>query len=72
MVCASKWNFSSKALVDINLNQKHLNRKNKKFKTWNFLLTQQVKDPALSLLWLTLLPWCGFDPWPESFHMQQA
>ena len=23
----------------------------------------QVEDPALSLLWLWSLLWCGFDPW---------
>ena len=28
-----------------------------------------VKDLMLSLLWLRSLPWCGFDPWPENFHM---
>ena len=22
-----------------------------------------VKDPALSLLWLRSMLWCGFDPW---------
>lgn len=22
--------------------------------------------------WLGLLPWCGFDPWPENFHILQA
>ena len=28
------------------------------------LVTQWVKDPVLSLLWLGLLLWRGFDPWP--------
>ena len=23
-----------------------------------------VKDSVLSLLWLGLIPWFGFDPWP--------
>ena len=36
------------------------------------LVAQQVKEPALSLLWLGLLLRCGFDPWPRNFHMQQA
>ena len=27
-----------------------------------------VKDWALSLQWLGLLLWCGFDPWPGNFH----
>jgi len=30
------------------------------------------KDLALSLLWLWLLLWCGFDPWPGTFHMPQV
>ena len=29
----------------------------------------QVKDLVLSLLWLSLLPWHRFDPWPGDFHM---
>ena len=32
---------------------------------------QQLKDLALSLLWLESLPWYGFDPWPWNFHMPQ-
>ena len=32
-------------------------------------LAQWVKDPALPLLWLRLLLWRGFDPWPGNFHM---
>ena len=28
-----------------------------------------VKDLALSLQWLGLLFWLGFDPWPGHFHM---
>ena len=28
-----------------------------------------VKDLALTLLWLRLLLWCRFDPWPGNFHM---
>ena len=35
------------------------------------LVAQQVKDPALSLLWLWLLPWCRFNPWPGNFFMPQ-
>ena len=31
-----------------------------------------VKGLALSLLLLWLLLWCGFDPWPRNFCMQQA
>ena len=33
---------------------------------------QQVKDLALSLLWLCLQLWRGFDPWPGHVHMTQA
>ena len=32
----------------------------------------QVKDPVLSLQWLSLLLWHRFDPWPENFHMLEA
>ena len=32
-------------------------------------MVQQVKDPALSLLWLASLLWRGFSPWPGNFHM---
>ena len=35
-------------------------------------MAQQVKGPALSLLWLRLLLWLGFDPWPRNFCMLQA
>ena len=28
-----------------------------------------VKDPVVSLQWLELLLWRGFDPWPRNFHM---
>ena len=38
----------------------------------SFLMAQQVKDLALSLLWLRPLLWCGFNPWPWDFHMPQA
>ena len=37
--------------------------------SWRSLESQWVKDPALSLQWLGLLLWCGFDPWPRNFHM---
>ena len=32
-------------------------------------MAQQVKDPALSLLWLGLLLWDRFNPWPRNFLM---
>ena len=34
-------------------------------------MAQQVKDLALPLQRLSLLLWCGFDPWPGHFHMLQ-
>ena len=35
-------------------------------------MVQWVMDLALSLLWLGLLLWRGFDPWPWTFCMLQA
>ena len=35
-------------------------------------MAQQVKDPALSLLWLRSLLWYRFDAWPRNFCMLQA
>lgn len=35
-------------------------------------MAQQVKDQALSLQWLRLLLWRGFDPWTRNFHMLWA
>ena len=32
-------------------------------------MAQCIKDLSLSLLWLWLLLWCGFDPWPGNFRM---
>ena len=31
-----------------------------------------VRDPALSLLWLRLLLWHGFDPWLRNFCISQC
>ena len=31
-------------------------------------MAQQTEDSALSLLWLWLRLWCGFDPWSGNFH----
>ena len=36
------------------------------------LRDQWVKDLALSLLWLGLLPWIGFDPRPKKFATSGA
>ena len=38
-------------------------------KVGSSLVAQGVKDPVLSLLWLRLLSWHGFNPWPGDFHM---
>ena len=38
---------------------KNINKKNR-----SSLVAQWVKDLALPLLWLRLLLWHGFDPWP--------
>ena len=32
-------------------------------------MSQWVKDLVLSLLWLSSLLWCRFDPWPGNFYM---
>ena len=40
--------------------------------TWNPLMVQWVIDLALSLQWLELLLWHGFDPWPRSFHVPRV
>lgn len=34
-------------------------------------MVHQVKDLAVSLLWLRLL-WLGFRPWPWNFHLLWA
>ena len=36
---------------------------------WEFPVAQWVKDLSLSLQWLGLPLWCGFDPWPRNFHI---
>ena len=35
-------------------------------------VVQWVKDLAVSLLWLWLQLWCGFDPWPRNLHMLEV
>ena len=45
--------------------------KEKKF-SGSSLVAQWVKDLALSLLWLWLLLWHKFSPWPGNFHMSWA
>ena len=35
-------------------------------------MAQLVKDLALSLQWLGLMLWCGFDLWPRNVHVLQA
>lgn len=36
------------------------------------LLAQWEKELALSLLWLRLLLWHWFSPWPRNFHLPWA
>lgn len=36
------------------------------------LMAQWVKGQILSLLWLQLLLWSKFDPWPRNFYMPRA
>ena len=36
------------------------------------MVAQWLKDPVFSLLWLWLLLWYGFNPWPRNFHMPWA
>ena len=35
-------------------------------------MAQQVKELALTLLWLWLQLWCRFSPWPRNCHMLQV
>ena len=35
-------------------------------------MAHQVKDPALSLLWLGLLLWHGFESWPRNLYILQV
>ena len=37
--------------------------------SWSPLVSQRVKDPALSPPWLWLQLWHGFDGWPRNFDM---
>ena len=41
----------------------------KKVSFGSSLVAQWVKDPALSLLWLGSLLWCGLNPWPGNLCM---
>ena len=42
---------------------------NVKWNNHSYLLAQWLKDLALSLLWLWLLLWQGFHPWPSNVYM---
>ena len=35
-------------------------------------MSQQIKDTALSLLWIWLLLWLGSHPWPRNLYMPWA
>ena len=43
-----------------------------KWLRWSSQMAQWVKDLALSLLWLWLLLWGRFNPWPGNFYMPWA
>ena len=47
-------------------------KKKKVVKMGSFLVTQQVEDLALSLLWVWLLLWHRFNPWTRNFQMPQV
>lgn len=40
-----------------------------KHKSGSSPVAQRVRDPALSLLWLKSMLWCGFNPGPRNFPM---
>ena len=46
-------------------------RKKGKKKKRSSLVVQQVKDPALSLLWLRSRLWRRFHPWSRNVHIPQ-
>ena len=48
------------------------NKNKNKNKPGSSLVVQPVRDLALSLQWLRLLPWHGFNPWPGNLHTPQA
>ena len=41
--------------------------KMKSSKSWSSLVAQRVKD-LVPMLWLGLLLWCKFSPWPGNYH----
>ena len=47
-------------------------RLSKRLRPRSSLVAHPVKDPTLSLLWLRLLQWLRFSPWPGNFCMLQA
>jgi len=51
---------------------KQMKIRRKEWKRGSSLAAQQVKDLALSLLWLRSLLWHRLNPWPRNFRMPQA
>ena len=45
--------------------KKKKRKERKKIFAGSSLAAQQVKDPALSLLWFGSVLWYGFSPWPQ-------
>ena len=53
---------------------KNFSRDEQWLRIWLYssLVAQRLKNPALLLLWLGLMLWCGFRPWLRNFHTTQA
>ena len=65
MECSSLIVYFLTQLVFLNY---HLNFLKSLF--WSSLVALWVRDLVLSLLWLELLLWRGFDPWPRNHCLQ--
>ena len=65
MECSSLIVYFLTQLVFLNY---HLNFLKSLF--WSSLVALWVRDLVLSLLWLELLVWRGFDPWPRNHCLQ--
>ena len=59
-------------LPNIKWHEKNQKENKKLICTRSSLVTQWMKDPVLSMLWLQSLLWRRFDPWPRNFHMMQV
>ena len=66
------WASWASLLADLLTECLSMNKPSQKLSSWGSLVAQQVKDLALSLLWLRPLLWCKFDPWSRNSPMQAA